>query len=458
MTQIAHTRIPRLESSKTYGVLGLGKSGRSAADFLLEHGCGVILADDNSEVFETTEVRLLLERGALRSTGTNTLDYLVVSPGVAPSHHMIAGAHENCVIMSELELAYHHYTGRILSVTGSDGKSTTCALLAHVLNHAGYDVTLTGNIGTPFTSVVNGLDSDSLAVVEVSSYQLELTEVFRSEVAAVLNLAPDHLARHGSMDAYAAAKARIFSLQDSKGWQVINADQPELRNLLPRETDRCMTFSLEEPQRFGSWYEDNELRYQTPSSDPVSIMPASDIRIIGRHNIANALAVIALTVPFEIEPSKLASGLSTFPGLPHRLERIGSSNGILYINDSKATNSHAAVNGLLCFDAPMVVLMGGKDKGLSFSELLPALKSRARAIIAFGESGPRIKRELGDEVTTQLSYDLDEALYRAVLIAQRGDIVILIPACSSFDQYGSFEERGDHFRSLVTSLPNFVTK
>jgi UDP-N-acetylmuramoylalanine--D-glutamate ligase len=371
---------------------------------------------------------------------------------------MIAGAHENCLIMSELELAYHHYTGRILSVTGSDGKSTTCALLAHVLKHAGYDVALTGNIGTPFTSVVNGLDSDSLAVVEVSSYQLELTEVFTSRVAAILNLAPDHLARHGSMDAYAAAKARIFSLQDSNGWQVINADQPELRNLLPRDTDRCMTFSLEGPQRFGSWYENDELRYQTPSSDPVSIMPASEIRIIGRHNIANALAVIALTVPFEIEPSKLAGGLSTFPGLPHRLERIGSSNGILYINDSKATNSHAAMNGLICFDVPLVVLMGGKDKGLSFNELLPALKSRARAIIAFGESGPRIKRELGSEVTTQLSDDLDEALYRAVLIAQRGDIVILSPACSSFDQYGSFEERGDHFRSLVTSLPNFVTK
>ena len=454
------TRKKIVDPSKRFGILGLGKSGRSAASFLIKQGYTVTIADDNPDVFETSDVRSLLKRGALRDAGNMELncDYLVVSPGVNPSHPAIILARDNCAIMSELELAYHHCSGRILSITGSDGKSTTCALLAHVLEHAGYDVVLTGNIGIPFTSVVDRLDSNSFAVVEVSSYQLELTEVFASDAAAILNLAPDHLTRHGSMDAYAAAKARIFLLQDSNGWKVINADQPELRNLLPPDSDRCMTFSLEESQRFGSWLEDGELWYQTPDSDPVSVMPASDLRVIGRHNVANALAVIALTVPFEIETSKLTRGLSSFPGLPHRLERIGTSNGILYINDSKATNSHAALNGLVCFSSPLIVLMGGKDKGLSFTELLPALRTRARAVIAFGESGSRIRRELGTEITTQLADDLDEALYKALLIAQHGDIVILSPACSSFDQYRSFEERGDHFRSLVTSLPNFAAK
>ncbi len=440
-------------------VLGLGRSGIAAASLILARQARPRLVDDDPHALASPGSMRLISQGAL-PPGANPLQdasLLVVSPGIHSHHPLLVQAKQDRIpIWSELELAFRHCKARVLAVTGSDGKSTTCSLLAHMLQTAGLPTVLGGNIGTPFSDVVEQTDPDGFAVIEVSSYQLEHTGFFSPCVASILNLAQDHLARHGTMETYAQTKAKIFSLQRPGSWRVVNADQPELRRLVPYGEDRLLRFSIRQPLEAGAYIDKDWMVCRKPGRAPTRVLSVFSFPLAGRHNWANALAALAMLLPLEIDGVRLAEGLRSFRGLPHRLEVLGAAHDITFVNDSKATNTHAASRALESFSQPIILLLGGKDKGLPFSPLFPLIQAKARMVIVFGEAGDRLAKELHGAAELHRAVDIEQALLIATHKAQPGEVVLLSPACSSFDAYSSFEDRGDHFRHLVSNLEGFV--
>ncbi len=438
-------------------VLGLGRSGTSAAALVIEAGGVPILADDDVASFERPAVRSLRDAGALLP-GDDPLrgaDLVVTSPGVPSRHPLLAeAACRGIPIWGELELSFRYCPAPLLAVTGSDGKSTTTALVAHLIAQAGRRVVVGGNIGTPLSSLVPQMRGDELAVVEVSSYQLETTTEFRPWVATLLNVAPDHLERHGSLEAYARAKARIFSRQGRGDFRVVNADRPGLLELCPPSEAQTLLFSATSHVRDGACLEDGWLT-QVEGGRARRILPAERLRIIGQHNVENALAALATVLPVGLVEGALGTGLASFRPLPHRIEPVGRVAGVTYVNDSKATNVHSAIAALASMDRPVILLVGGKDKGLSFAPLAEAARDRVRVALAFGHAGPRLAEALSPVVETRQVADLQAAVEEAARLARPGEVVLLSPACSSFDAYASFEERGAHFRRLVASLEGF---
>jgi UDP-N-acetylmuramoylalanine--D-glutamate ligase len=439
-------------------VLGMGRSGQAAASLILAAGAQPVLADDVVERLHQDSVRRLVEAGAILGgvESLSAVSLVVTSPGVPIRHPVLAGARSRGIpVWGELELAYRRCPAPILAVTGSDGKSTTCSLLAHLIAAAGRSVALAGNIGTPLSAVVHSMDPHGLVVVEVSSYQLETTTSFKPWVAGLLNVAPDHLERHGSLEEYARTKARVFAFQGPDDWAVINADRPGLRDCCPNNKARPLAFSARGTVAGGACVAERWL-VQVDRGSVLPVLPVERLAIPGHHNVENALAALAMILPLGIDVSRLAKGLESFRSLPHRLEPIGVARGVRYVNDSKATNVHAAATGLCSVPAPVILLAGGKDKGLSFDMLAEAARPRVRLVITYGEASRRLARALAPVVRTRQAPDLPAAVQEAAALAVAGDTVLLSPACSSFDAYGSFEERGDHFRALVRSLPGFT--
>lgn len=438
-------------------VMGMGRSGHAAASLILAAGAVPLLADDAPEQLASPAVDALMAEGARRA-GDDALDaasLVVVSPGVPGSHPILAAARMRRVpVWGELELAYRYCPARMLAVTGSDGKSTTCALLAHLLSVSGKNTILAGNIGTPLSALVSQLSPDTYAVVEVSSYQLETAERLRPWIAALLNVAPDHLERHGSLEDYARVKARLFARQGPGDWCVVNGDRPDLAGVVP-ETGACvLTFSATQAVRDGAFVREGWL-CQAEGGQSRAVLPLRELSLPGHHNLENALAALAVLLPLALPVERLAEGLRSFRGLPHRIEEVGTVRGVRYVNDSKATNVHAASTGLASMSGSIVLLAGGKDKGLSFAPLADAARGRVRVVIAYGQAGPRIARELSAALPTRCVDDLAAAVTTAAEEARPGEVVLLSPACSSFDAYRSFEERGDHFKALVRALPGF---
>lgn len=437
-------------------VVGMGRSGVAAAELILACGGRPLLYDDRSEALATEQVRALREAGASVWAGSlEQVSVVITSPGVPLSHPLLAeAAARGLPIWGELELASRHCTLPTVAITGSDGKSTTCSLVAHLFRAGGVPAHLAGNIGIPFSTVVLARPTEGVVVLEVSSYQLESTVSFRPRVAVLLNLAPDHLERHGSMEAYGRAKARIFQNQGPGDWQVINADRPNLRALLPRTGASTLLFSVTSPVEEGACLQEGWF-VQVSGGRAVRVLPASQFPLRGQHNLENAVAALASVLPWGLPPELLAEGLRSFRALPHRLEPVGRVRGALYVNDSKATNVHAATTGLKSFSGPVVLLVGGKDKGLDFSPLAQLCPGRVRVAIAFGEAGPRLAETLRPVTSVMEARDLAQAVDLAASVAREGEVVLLSPACSSFDAYGSFEERGEHFKRLVSSLSGF---
>lgn len=440
-------------------VLGLGKSGIAATELLLWADAQPVLFDDDPKKLTAESVRELVAQGARVAQGDplRNASRLVVSPGVPPTHPLIVRSKRlNLPVWSELELGYRFCASRILAITGSDGKSTTCGLLAHTLRSAGFSVSLSGNIGTPISSIAADALPESLAVVEVSSYQLEHVETFSPWVAALLNLAPDHLARHRTMADYGSIKARIFAFQKPGSWRVRNGDNPELKRLVPQERDvQLLEFAQSRAVTSGAALVRSWLTQQPQSGPARKIIREAKLSLPGRHNTSNALAVLACVLPLDINPTRLAFALGSFQGLPHRLETLGHCQGILFVNDSKATNVHSATRALESFSRPIVLLAGGKDKGLSYSELGALIRQKVRLLVVFGEAAPRMETELSEATRIIRTVALDDAVAVAAEHALPKDVVLLSPACSSFDAYASFEERGEHFRELIEHLPEF---
>jgi len=438
-------------SGRTVGVLGLGRSGRAAAALLRRRGFDVVGIDESTDVPPCEDCsRLLL--GTTAEVDPESLEGLVLSPGVTPSSDLPRRAARLGVpVTGEVELASLFAEAPVLAVTGSNGKTTTVEWLGHVLRCAGLNACVAGNMGYPFSRAVLERPAVDVYVLEVSSYQLETIATFRPRAAAVLNLTPDHLSRHGDMDGYRAAKARIFMNQSPEDVLVLNADDPELVSLMGLTEGMETYFSMKEPVADGAFVQDGTvlLRWDSKVERVISVR---ELSLPGDHNTANALAVAAMARTMGLAGRRMAEGLGTFAGVPHRLEEIRNLNGVLWVNDSKSTNIDSLRVALDAERGPLVLIAGGRPKEGDYSLLAEQVGRGARAVLTIGEASGMLMAAWSSRARVVELAGLEEAVEEARRIARSGDTVLLSPGCASFDQYANFEERGEHFRRLVEGL------
>lgn len=437
-------------------VVGLARSGVAAARYCLDHGADVIATDGKKEADLGPEVvalgrRATLELGGHRPASFSGADLVVVSPGVPwELPELEAARAAGVAVMAELELAYRLLHGRVVAVTGTKGKSTTTAAIGAMLQQEGWDVRVGGNIGRPAMDLVEGSTETSLFVLEVSSFQLEGTRAFRPEVAVFLNLSPDHLDRHPSFDAYAQAKARIFANQQSSDWKVVNADDPEVLRLAAASAARRVTFGAG-PQDDGAFFAGGLAQLRHENRREV-LFREDTVRVPGAHLASDLLAAATASRLMGATPAAIARAVESFRGAEHTLEEVATVRGVTFFNDSKATNIAAAQKSLESFTRPVHVIMGGRHKGGDFADLAPAVTSRVKRIFAIGEARATIAIALGGVRPVEACDSLEAAVDAAMGGALAGDVVLLAPACSSFDMFRDYAERGQRFKAAVAML------
>lgn len=439
-------------------VVGLGRSGVGAAKVMAS--VAAVTACDEKPLAELdAEVRKLAEWGVeIRAAeqGAALLegkDLVVRSPGVPWNAPLVAAARERGVeVIGELELAYRLLaTDRLIAITGSNGKSTTTAWVGEILRHNNDKVFVAGNIGLALTNLLPVIDADAAVVAEVSSFQLEDADRLRPRIAVLLNLAPDHIDRHGSVEEYYRMKWRLFRRQEKGDFAILNADDPGIAASASGLAAEILWFGGD-GGREGVFIADNEIRYRFGEKTG-TLLAAEEVSLPGPHNLANALAAAAAALAAGADPAAIATGLSSFRGLPHRLEPAGEVGGVRYINDSKATNVASAVVALASFDAPIVLIAGGKAKGEPFEPLAAAAQARGvRRVILYGAAAEALQAAFEGRVACEQVRTIAEAVRAAARAAHPGDVVLLAPACTSWDQYRSFEERGDDFKKEVGCL------
>ncbi len=434
-------------------VIGLGKSGLAAVRFLVARGAIVAAADlrARAELFRAVEalakLPVSLHFGAHPDSLLLEQDLIVPSPGVPWSLPGLALARRSGVsVCGELEIAAASLQGRVIGVTGTNGKTTTASLIWHVLRHAGVPGALAGNIGTPVLDVVDDSRPDHWHVLELSSFQLEASRSFRCHIAAVLNVTPDHLDRHAGFAAYAAAKARILRNQTPSDAAVLNANDALCVAMEPLARGRVVRFGVDCRDGLSACAQHGRIRFE--GRDVVG----TDLQIKGAHNLENALAAVAACALAGADLAAIAEALQTFRPVSHRLELIANVRGVAYYNDSKATNVAAAVRACRSFPSGLWAIVGGRDKGSDFGPLAAVLRGRAKAALLIGEAAPLIRQELDGCVETVEAGTLKEALEFAAGRVERGDTVLLAPACASFDQFEDYIARGEAFRRLVGEL------
>ncbi|MDJ0849369.1 MAG: UDP-N-acetylmuramoyl-L-alanine--D-glutamate ligase [Myxococcota bacterium] len=429
-------------------VLGLGLSGRSAARFCAARGARVVAADErpDGELQDLGGLGALVElRVGAPFPGAADFDLVVPSPGVPPERYR-AGARR---VWGDVELAARALPVPIVAVTGTNGKSTTTHLVAEALRAAGLRAAAAGNVGEPALDLVG--EPLDVAVLEVSSFQLETTESFRPHVAVILNLSPDHLDRHGSFEAYRDAKARILANQKTEDAAVLGFDDPVVRALADAVQGRLVPFSTRSALEHGAWLDGSQALLRGPGA-ALHRVSLAGLRLAGAHNRENALAALAAAWAAGADPERAARGLERFAGLPHRMEDVGQVAGVHYVNDSKATNPGAALRSLTGSEAPLVWIAGGRDKGLDFAPLAEAAAGRVRVALLVGEAAGKLEAALAGRVETRVVASVEEAVREAAGVARPGDVVLLAPACASQDQFRDFAERGDCFRAAVARL------
>jgi UDP-N-acetylmuramoylalanine--D-glutamate ligase len=449
----------RLEvKGKRVLVVGLGKSGVSSALFLHEKGARVTVSDTKTEEQLKQGIPALLDKGIIVEAGHHRertfrgQDLIVVSPGVPFNEPHIAQARELGIpVIGEVELASRFLKGRIVAITGSNGKTTTTALTGEVLNQAGLNALVGGNIGTPAITLVPQSTDSSFIVLEVSSFQLETIETFRPHVAVVINVTPDHLDRHGTFEGYAAAKRRIFENQTEEDFAVLNAEDATCVDYASSAKSQVRWFSTKQEVGLGAFIRDGKVVYRDDDGER-EIMPISELQLKGAHNHENALAAICCGIIAGCQPESVRKAVAQFKAVEHRLEYVATVNGVQYFNDSKATNVDATIKALESFPANIHVILGGKDKGSDYTVLKPLLKTRAKRVYTIGAAAEKIESHLGSVTDIAHAGTLENAVKQAAQAAKPGDVVLLAPACASFDQFQSYEHRGQVFKSLVKAL------
>jgi len=440
-------------------VVGLGRSGVAAARVLAPVAARVTACDRKMLDELGAEAAALSGLGVdVRAGGQDAAlladaDLVVRSPGVPWELPLLAAARDAGVeLIGELELAYRLLaTDRLVAVTGSNGKSTTTALLGEIFRQAGEKVTVAGNIGVALAAVVAELEPGSVVVVEVSSFQLEDTVEFKPRVGVLLNLAPDHLDRHGIADRYYRLKWRLFENQDPGDVAVLNADDADVAAGAEGLEAEVAFFGRRDPGGPGAWVDGGTVYYRM-GGNAGALLPAAEVRIPGPHNLANAMAASCAALALGAGPDAAAAALRSFAGLPHRLQPVGEVAGVRYVNDSKATNVASALVALASFDAPVVLIAGGKAKGEEFTPLAAAARGRVRAAILYGAARQELARALEGAARLEFADTVPAAVSLAARLAEAGDVVLLAPACTSWDQYRNFEERGEDFRRAVAAL------
>jgi len=435
-------------------VVGLARTGVVTALFAAGYGATVTATDEKSEGELGDAAERLRAAGVKLELGRHTdatfleQDLIVLSPGVPVKLAPVAQARSRGVtVWSEIELAWRFLRGKLVAITGSNGKTTTTSLVAHILKTAGIQTFVGGNIGVPLLSLVGSTVDSSVTVAEISSFQLEATEAFRPEIGVLLNLTPDHLDRHASFEEYAEAKMRMFANQLDRDCAVLNADDPEVTRRMPSR-QQVFWFSREKRVAAGAFLRDGQIIFRHEGSE-VAVARRDQISLRGEHNVENVLAACAAAYLAGATPEAISSGVKTFRGVEHRLEFVAEVGGVKFYNDSKATNVDAALKAIEAFSEPLIVILGGKDKGSPYMPLAEPLRERARLVILIGAATEKISADLGDPVETVQAGTLDRAVQLASERARPGDVVLLAPACSSFDQFENYEERGRIFKELV---------
>lgn len=440
-------------------VVGLARTGIVTALFSAGYGATVTATDERPEMeLHETAAKLraagvTLELGGHHAESFLDQDLIVVSPGVpAKLPELELARARGTPIWSEIELAWRFLRGKLIAITGSNGKTTTTSLVAHILQTAGIPTLIGGNIGTPLLALVENSMDTTVTVAEISSFQLETIEKFRPEIGVLLNLTPDHLDRHASFEEYAQAKMRMFENQLERDIAILNADDPEITKRMPTKP-HIFWFSRQKRVAAGAFLRDEQIFFRNEGSE-VALARRDEISLRGEHNVENVLAACAAAYLAGADPAAIASGIKTFKGVEHRLEFVAEISGVQFYNDSKATNVDAAVKAIEAFPGPLIVILGGKDKGSPYTPLRELLRERARLAILIGAAADKIEEDLGDAVPLERAGTLDRAVHLAMQNAQPGDTVLLAPACSSFDQFENYEHRGRIFKELVAKLEN----
>jgi UDP-N-acetylmuramoylalanine--D-glutamate ligase len=437
-------------------VIGAGLSGQAAVQKLQHMGAEVFLTDSKALEKLAGVEKLGLDLEHLLVGGVPELeeikpDLIILSPGVSPKLALVQKAISQKVsVWSEVELALNDCPAFCVGVTGTNGKTTTTSLIGELARRTGRPTVVAGNIGVALSGQVEGLGENSIAVVEFSSFQLEFVDELRVNVAILLNLTPDHLDRHGSLEAYFEAKAQIFKNQTAADLAILNWDDPLVHGLGPNLKSRVMYFSPTSFLSEGISLWQDQIVYSEKGA-MIPIISRKDLHLRGAHNLENVMAAVAAAKAFGLSWTEIAEGLTQFKGVEHREEIVGTFDGVLYVNDSKGTNTDAATKALLAFEEPMVLIAGGKNKGLDFHDFMKVVQVKVKSLVLLGLAADEMEQAARDEgiQTIIRATTFEDGVEKAIAEAVPGDVVLLSPACTSWDMFKSYEERGELFKDLV---------
>ncbi|MBI5555686.1 MAG: UDP-N-acetylmuramoyl-L-alanine--D-glutamate ligase [Elusimicrobia bacterium] len=445
-------------SNKRVLILGAARSGIACAGLLVKKGATVTISDASKTLVSTRELDLLKQKGVNVQIGGHPVsllsdaDYIIISPGIRSNLPLLHRARlKNIPVLSEIEVAYTYLACPVIAITGTNGKTTTTSLIGEMFRQSGRKTLVCGNIGWPISAVADKADWQSIVVAEISSFQLENIVNFRPHISVMLNITPDHLDRYPDFKAYALAKKNIYIHQERSDFAVINYDNPASRKSAGRIKSKVIFFSRRKILSSGVLVKNNTI-YVRLQGRQRKIIRTNELGIPGPHNLENALAAIACGVLGGVELAGMRETLRNFRGVEHRLELVKTVKGVKYINDSKATNVDSLVKALESFQEKIILIAGGRDKGSPYWPLAKLVKQKVKALIVLGEARVKIKGELGQLTRTHEVKSLPEAVKLGQQLARPGDIVLLSPACASFDMFQNYEQRGRVFKEEVQKL------
>jgi len=445
--------------NRNIGIIGMARSGMAAAGLIQRLGGHPFVSDTKPPERLTNEIQQLKSTGVEYETGGHTdrllkSDFVILSPGVPRGSEMVQKIIDKGIpVFSEIELAAWFCRGEIIAVTGSNGKTTTTSLIGAILDEAGISNQVCGNIGYPFSEAVSDVSEDGFAVVEVSSFQLESIEEFAPHVALILNITPDHLDRYDNLESYKQAKCRIAEQQKSTDYLILNADSSGLdMNEISTDAEK-ISFSISRTLPTGVFKRGESLVGIVRGKES-DIIDVNKIRIPGEHNLQNAAAAALAALLVGVDSQAIAAALQEFPGVEHRLEDVTTIDGVRFVNDSKATNVDSVCYALKSFDTPICLIAGGRDKGGDFEAIAQCGRGKIKEIILIGEARDIMFESLGRKFAVQFADSMGDAVKKAFAAASPGDVVLLSPACASFDMYDNFEHRGRTFKQAVLALNN----
>ncbi|MGA7522289.1 MAG: UDP-N-acetylmuramoyl-L-alanine--D-glutamate ligase [Acidobacteriaceae bacterium] len=438
-------------------VVGLGKSGLAAALFLRRQGAHVTVSDVRSAEALAKEIPALIDEGIAVEAGGHGLltfrrqDLIVVSPGVpVDTPELLQVRKFGLPIIGELELAAHYLRGKVLAITGSNGKTTTTSLCGEILEAGKLPTQVGGNIGVPVIALVDQSRDDGWSVLEVSSFQLETTDIFHPQIAVILNITPDHLDRHGSFENYVAAKERIFARQTADDALVLNSDDEVASRAAARAPSRVFWFSRKRIVRQGAFVHEGVITFRaSEQAPPQPILKVEEIPLKGAHNVENVLAAVCAASLAGVDAATIRAAVMAFKAVEHRLEFVATINAVDYYNDSKATNVDATMKAIAAFPGGIHLILGGKDKNSDYRQMRSLLQERVKVVYTIGAAAEKIHTHIEGAVPIVSAGTLEEAVKRAGNAAQPGEMVLLAPACSSFDQFENYEQRGRVFKEAV---------